>query len=79
VINLREGRLTLRDYADEIIAIEPMATVTINGKDVDVFVDTGYTGWMDGPLSLARELNLPLTSEDTPVMRGVGYSGKYPY
>lgn len=38
-----------------------MTTVTVQGKDVDVEVDTGAGSFMSGSISLARELDLPLT------------------
>lgn len=79
IIDLNRGRLTLRDEF-QFQAWEPLkTTVTVEGTDVEMEIDTGTESILSGSLSLARELNLPLEPVQGMSVSGVGFKGAVPY
>ena len=72
IIDLDKGYLTLREYHPEILAEMPRTTVSIEGKDVEVEIDTGSSLYLSGRMSLAEELGLALKPLEQ-LMIGVDY------
>lgn len=79
VIDLNRGRLTLRDEF-QFQVWEPLkTTVSIEGRNVDMEVDTGTESILSGSLGLARALDLPLEPVKGMSVLGVGFRGAVPY
>lgn len=80
VVDLYAGRLTLREYAEDALPLDVIrTTVNIEGKDVEMIVDTGSEHVLTGSLSLAQELDLPLVPSDDMLIDGFGFQGMVPY
>jgi len=81
VIDLDKGVLTFRDFVQfefkELLT--PELIVNIQGKDVEVEIDTGSEFFIRGTLAQAKELNLSLTKEDNYKAQGVGYTASIEY
>ncbi|XP_047497148.1 uncharacterized protein LOC125044501 [Penaeus chinensis] len=79
IIDLDKDTLTFRElYMDASWDLRK-TTVNIQGKDVEMDIDTGAESYMTGTLSLAKELNLPLKAIQGYSIIGVGYEVAVPY
>lgn len=73
------NRLTVREENDDAEWEIPRTTVNVQGKDVEMEVDTGAGSFMSGSLSLARALDLPLTPVQGLSITGAGFRVSVPY
>ncbi|XP_042866039.1 uncharacterized protein LOC122249337 [Penaeus japonicus] len=79
IIDLDKNRLTFREYKNDAPWDMPKTIANIHGKDIEVEVDTASGGYIDGPLSLAKELDLPLQPVHGKTIVGVDYELPIPY
>lgn len=79
IIDLDKNTLTLREYNEDASWDIPKTTVTVQGKDVEMEIDTGCESCTSGPLSLAKELDLSLKPAHGRSVLGVGYEVAVPY
>jgi len=66
IIDLENLTLTVREAVDGSLSL-PRITLSVDGQEVEVKVDTACTPDMSGPLSVAQELGLSLTPCDVQV------------
>lgn len=60
-VDIPERTLTLGEITEKQLVLDyPYSTVSVNGRDTKVIVDTGDTGYIIGYKWLIEELNLPL-------------------
>ncbi|XP_042880376.1 uncharacterized protein LOC122258475 [Penaeus japonicus] len=79
IIDMYNYRLTFRDYNEDYDISEPLVTINVDGKDIDMTIDTGSTFDMVGPMSVAKELGLHLEPSKSPICDGVGYTSTIEY
>lgn len=79
VIDLDAGWLIFRDFIRHAPLDLPKTTVNIQGKDVEMEIDTGSEILLIGNLNLAKELQLPLEPMEGFSISGIGYEGPVPF